>query len=96
MLAYPYFAISSLRQITSSPNFKKIKSGSLYKFYYGPLTMQKTRKHPGSRQYPNNNKSIFQTRKIYYHEKGSYRRRPRYIYHITRRESDWISTFHNF
>jgi hypothetical protein len=50
--------------------------------------MQKTRKHPGSRQYPSNNKSIFQTRKVYCHEKGFYRRGPRYIYHITRRKSD--------
>jgi hypothetical protein len=53
------------------------------------------RKYSGSRQCPNSNKSIFQIRKIYYHEKGFYRRRPRYIYYIIRREPDWAFTFYN-
>jgi hypothetical protein len=57
--------------------------------------MQGTREHPDLRQYFNNNKSIFQTRKIYYHEKGFYRRRPRYTYYITRRKSDWAFTFYS-
>jgi hypothetical protein len=46
------------------------------------------REHPNLRQYSNNNRSIFQTRKIYCYEKGFYYQRPRYTYHITRRESD--------
>jgi len=46
------------------------------------------REYLGSRQYFNNDKSIFQTRKIYCHEKGSYRRGPRYIYHVIRRKLD--------
>jgi hypothetical protein len=50
--------------------------------------MQETREYPGLRQYSNNNRSIFQTRKVYCHEKGFYRRGSRYTYHVIRREPD--------
>jgi hypothetical protein len=96
MPAYSYSATSPLRRITSSLNFKEIKPGPLYGFHYKLFIMQETRKYSGLRQYFNNNESIFQTRKIYYHEKESYRREPRYIYHIIRREPNWTFTFHNF
>jgi hypothetical protein len=57
--------------------------------------MQETREYPDLRQYFNNNKLIFQTRKIYCYEKGFYRRGPRYIYHVIRRELDWAFTFYS-
>jgi hypothetical protein len=57
--------------------------------------MQKTRKYLGLRQCSSNDRSIFQTRKVYCHEKGSYRRGPYYTYHAIRRKSDWAFTFYS-
>jgi hypothetical protein len=88
MPAYLYSATSPLRRITFFPNLRETKSGFFYKFYYGLFIMQKTREHLDSRQYSNNNGSIFQTRKIYCYEKRSYRQEPRYIYYVIRREPD--------